>query len=77
MTWFIAIQLLEMDLNDLIIDALKNPGGYLTEEGVDMDYGVHLPLISFDGEPFTLVCIQTCGGTEGIFLACCGRTATT
>jgi hypothetical protein len=54
MIWFIAIQLLEMDLSDLIIDALKKRGGYLTEEGVDMDYGVHLPLISFHGEPFTL-----------------------
>jgi hypothetical protein len=52
MACFRAIQLLENDLSDHKIDALKRPGGYFTEAGVGMDYGVHLPLIAFDGEHF-------------------------
>jgi hypothetical protein len=81
MTWFIAIHLLEMDLIDLIIDSLKKPGGYLTEEGVDMDYGVHLPLIAFDGEPFTPVVSRSIPGPPNViasmfmYVTCDGKKA--
>jgi hypothetical protein len=70
MAWFRGIQLLENDLSNLIIDALKRPGGYFTEAGVDMDYGVHLPLIVFDGEHFYIPSLDVvCMFWMGIYVA--------
>jgi hypothetical protein len=70
MAGFRAIQLLENDLSDRIIDALKRPGGYFTEAGVGMDYGVHLPLIAFDGEHFYIPSLDVvCMFWMGIYVA--------
>jgi hypothetical protein len=70
MAWFRGIQLLENDLSDLIIDALKSPGGYFAEAGVDMDYGVHLPLLALDGEHFYIPSLDiVCMFWMGIYVA--------